>query len=271
MGGERPTLVTKVARAEHGDNHFRGYWLNAELLGHHSMASIAGLAVGGPASSGEDRALLEDMAVAVNVADPRIWPLKVTRLVSAYGSMFAGLAAGNITMDRSLLSMEACCEIAARLVALAERADDLDDAGLAAYLADAWPERRPPGFGVPARKEDERVVGLVGRVRDVYRRQDRRYFRLFERVAEVSRVERNLKPNILLVFSAIALDLGFPPESIGALAWALVQASFQANAVEGAQTAPELMRQLPQEHLYYVGPPDRVSPRAARLRAGRSG
>ena len=46
---ERPKLPTRVARAEHGENLFFGRRVNAELLGAESMASIAGLAVGGPA------------------------------------------------------------------------------------------------------------------------------------------------------------------------------------------------------------------------------
>ena len=257
-----PILITRVARAEHGDNRFRGHWLNAALLGAHSMASMAARAVGGPNLSGEDRAVLEDVAVAVTVADPRIWPLKVTRLGGAYGSMFSALAAGNMTMDQALLSMEACGVIGARMAELAPVAAHLSDAELGLHLTTAWPERRPPGFGVPARSEDERVVGLVRRIRDVHRRHERTYFQLFERVVRVMRSARSLEPNLLLVFSAIALDLGFAPTTIGAMAWSTAQIAFQANAVEAARTAPAVMRELPKGALRYVGPEARVSPRA---------
>jgi hypothetical protein len=263
MRDERPTVVTHVARAAHGDNQFRGHWVNQALLGRQSMASMAALGVGGPLLDGEEREVLEELAVAVTVADPRIWPLKVTRIASAYGSMFAGLAAGNLTMDRSVLSMLACRPIATRLVELARVAADMSEPEFQVHVQRLWDERRPLGFGVPARDEDERVVGLVGRIR-ARGRHERTYFRLFERVVPIVRAARGLEPNLLLAFSAIALDLGFKPEAIGAMAWSTAQVAFQANAVEGAETAPEVLRRLPQAFLHYKGPAPRESPRARR-------
>lgn len=261
MSDDIPVLSTRVARADYADNDFRGHRLNAELLGVERMASMTALAVGGPRLSGEDLAILEDLAVAVTVADPRIWPLKVTRVVGAYGSKFAAFAAGSLVMDGALMSVEICCETARRLAALAPIAQTLDDAALAAHLDEAWPERRPPGFGVPGREADERVVGLRGRMR-AEGRQPRPFFLLFERVAELMRARRGLEANLTLIFGAIGLDLGFLPDKIGSLAWATAQTAFLANAVEGAEQAPEALRRLPKSSLRYVGRAARTSPRA---------
>lgn len=259
--GIPPTLTTRVARALAGDNSFFGHRVNRDLLATETMSSVAGLAVGGPRLRGEDLRLLDELAVAVTVADPRIWPLKVTRVAGAYGSKFAAYAAGNLCMDGALMSVELCRNTAERLLSLAPVARQLDDAALSRHLNEAWPERRPPGFGVPGRAQDERVVGLSARMH-AEGRQPRPYFRLFERVAELMRRERRLEANLTLVFGAIALDLGFSPPQIGALAWATAQNAFLANAVEGAEQAPPVLQVLPQDVLRYEGPGPRVSPRA---------
>lgn len=255
------TIKTCIARAEHGDNRFRGYALNGELVGAHSMASMAALAVGGPLLVGEERALLEDLAVAVTVADPRIWPLKAARIAGAYGSMFAAIAAGNLALERALMGMESCVTVARRLVEVRPLAATLDDVALAAHLAVAWPERRPPGFGVPARAEDERVVGITARVR-ARGADERPFFRLYERIARVSRARRGLEANLQLVFAALALDLGFAAETIGAMAWSTAQIALQANAVEAAREPAALLRRLPDAAIDYIGPAPRLSPRA---------
>ena len=257
-----PELVTRVARAEHGDNRYFGWWVNAELLAQGaSMAEVAVLAATGRRLPAEDLAVVDDLAVAVTVADPRIWPLKLTRIAGAYGSRYAAYAAGALGMDEALMSVEVTSYTAARLVALAPEAAALDDAALAATLAERWPERRPPGFGVPGRSLDERVTGLVAQM-ERRGRDGAPYFRLFERVARLMRESRGLEVNLTLVFAAIALDLGLAPAEVGPLAWATSLNSFLANAVEGAAQAAEALRRLPDEAVRYEGPAPRRSPRA---------
>jgi|GEM_PF-766074 len=262
-----PTLSTAVARARHGDNSFRGYRVNAQLLGEESMSSMAALAVGGPRLRPEDIKILDELAVAVTVADPRIWPLKVTRVAGAYGSMFAAYAAGNLCMDGALMSVALCQETARRLKALAPLAAELGDDALVQHLREAWPERRPPGFGVPGRPRDERVEGLACR-RQADSSAPQPYFDLFERVADLMAEHRGLQVNLTLIFGAIALDLGFEPEQIGALAWSTAENAFLANAVEGAQQAPELLQCLPSSTVRYDGPRPRLSPRAQPSKRG---
>ncbi len=263
MSKDVGSLKTRVAKAQFGDNYFRGHLVNGELLGRETMSSMVAQAVGGPRLQGEDLRLLDELSVAVTVADPRIWPLKVTRVAGAYGSMFAAYAAGNLCMDGALMSVEICSYTAARLKSLAPIAQGLSDEALTEYLAQAWPERRPPGFGVPGRAEDERVTGLSARMR-AEGRTPRPYFLLFERVSASIFDSRKVRCNLTLIYAAIALDLGFEPEQIGALAWATAENAFLANAVEGAQQAPAVLQTLPDSVLRYVGPEPRRSPRALK-------
>lgn len=255
-------LKTRVARAAHGDNRYFDAWVNADLLaGGATMTELAALAATGRRPTSEQTRVLDDLAVAVTVADPRIWPLKLTRVVGAYGSKYAAYAAGALGMDEALMSVEITSRTAARLEALAPVAARLDDDGLVEHLAEAWPERRPPGFGVPGRSADERVTGLVARM-TACGRSERPYFALFSRVAELMRARRGLEVNLTLIFAAIALDLGFAPPQVGPLAWATSLNAFLANAVEGAAQAPDVLRQLPASMVRYEGRAPRTSPRA---------
>ena len=69
---------------------------------------------------------------------------------------------------------------------------------------------------------------------------------------------------VLLIVAAILLDLGIPAEKTGAMAWVATQSCFIANAVEGAEQSPDVLRKLPVEALEYVGPAPRRSLRAIR-------
>ena len=44
--------------------------------------------------------MLDDLAVILSgAADPRIWPLKITRLVGSYGGTIAGFVAGQLCTE----------------------------------------------------------------------------------------------------------------------------------------------------------------------------
>lgn len=261
MSDERPTIRTRVARAGYGDNDFRGYRVNEELVGRETMASMAALAVGGPRLEGEAREILEAVAVAVTVADPRIWPLKVTRIAGAFGSSFFALAAGNLALDGALMSTHTSGEVARRLQELLPKAAGMDDEALLRHLREAWPERRPPGFGVPARPRDERVDGIMAYL-EARGWQERPYIALFRRVRDLMRSAHGLEANLVLIYGAVGLELGFSPELVGPLAWTTAQNALWANAVEASAEPAEVLRRLPKAAATYVGPPPRRSPRA---------
>lgn len=72
------------------DHLFAGYEVFGELLGDESVAGLLALSVGMPKLSQEDVATLNDLAAVNMLCDPRIWPVKLSRLVSSYGSALHG-------------------------------------------------------------------------------------------------------------------------------------------------------------------------------------
>jgi hypothetical protein len=261
------TLPTRVARAEWGENTFFGLRVGADMAGRDSFMSALGIATGGPRLSPEDARVLDDVAVCFTAADPRIWPLKIARLASSYGSSRLAYASAHMALEGGMIG-PCPATPAARLfvgfhASLGDEPTDVEvDAAVAAHL-DAG--GRFHGFGVPYRVEDERVVALErclterGRTRGVH-------WRLMRAIERALCKRKKLPVNIVGAGAAAELDLGFDPEQIGTLMTAAASLSFFANAVEGAEQRPAILQSLPQEVVTYVGRAPRLSPRAEAKR-----
>jgi hypothetical protein len=89
--GTLGALPTRVAHAEWGVNRYFGFPV-PDLLGDETLTGLVALAVGARRLPAAEREVLDDIAVAMTLADPRIWPLKMTRLVASYGGGLAGMA-----------------------------------------------------------------------------------------------------------------------------------------------------------------------------------
>lgn len=261
-----PAIRTSVAVERSSEHDFRGHAVFAELVGHESAGGLLGLAVGGRRLTSDERSVLDDCAVVMALADPRIWPLKLARVVASYGSFVAGLCAGTVCLEEALIGPWSCggaAELLAELAAeLGDRAHD-PDAVEAAVLRRLAAGRRLAGFGVPLRGEDERLVALRARVRALGR-ADLFHWKLMETVAAVVLREQRVQPNIAMGLAPAALDAGFAAREVAPLMVTLLQATFVANAIEGAQQRDAFLRDVPREHVDYVGAPPRTSPRARR-------
>jgi hypothetical protein len=269
LKSETPALPTRVGHAEWGDNRFCGHSVARDLAGRESLAGLMALAIGGRRLQPEACALIDDLAIILMVGDPRIWPLKLVRVASAYGGPLAAVAAATVSFAGARvghpaagLAAEVLVKIEQRVAAARATADVSAEAALEdeckRLLADAG---RPYGFGVPFRPRDERLVMLGERVA-ARGRGEFAYWRLFEQVAETVRRIRGLEPNVGLGAAAVCLDLGFTPAQIGPLITALGACDFWSNAVEGAEQAPPCLQTLPIGSVRYVGPAPRCSPRA---------
>jgi hypothetical protein len=256
-------LPTRVSRAEWGDNRFRGRSVLADVSVHDEFWSVASLALGGPRLRPEEARVLDAATAASLAADPRIWPLKIARLVSAYGGAGAAYGAAQTWLERGIVGPFAARDAAGMLVALATElgeAPSFDEvfATLEARLARG---ERLPGFGTPLRSVDERVVAFLARL-EAFGRADGRHVRLARHLDRASVALRQLHVNIAGMFAAACLDLGFTPAQIGWLCTLTLSVNFLANVVEGAEQAPEVLRRLPDEAVRYVGKAPRPSPRA---------
>jgi hypothetical protein len=259
-----PPLPTRVGHAARGENHFFGHAVGRDLAGRETCTGLLALAIGGRQLSPDERSVLDDIAVVMTVADPRIWPLKLARVVSSYGSTLPAMAAANLCIERALIGHWTSGTAAALLVRLRESIHGaVDDAAavrreVESALASG---ERWMGFGVPFREHDERVAALR-RCLEQKGRVKLPYFRLLDTLAGAMLELKGLRPNIGGAVAAACLDLGYAPREISLLSVALGQADYLANAVEGAAQMPAVLRNLPAEVIRYVGPGPRESPRS---------
>jgi hypothetical protein len=257
-------LPTRVAHAGWDEHRYFGHRVFADLAGKESFTGLLAMAVTGRRLSPEACAVLDDISAVLTVADARIWPLKLTRVISAYGRTIPAFAAGYLSLEGATVGHWLCGRAAEHLLEFAAligaRIDDEDTVREAVRTLLAR-ERNLVGFGVPFRAVDERVVAL----RACMARRGRErlpYWSLLEASSAVMQRERQLPPNMCFGVAAACLDLGLTPPEIAAMATALAQNAFLAHAVEGARQAPAVLRTLPVERMRYAGAPPRTSPRA---------
>ncbi len=259
----KPSLPTRVARADWGENWFFGLRVGADMAGRDSYMSALALASGGKHIDERDARVLDDVAVCFTAADPRIWPLKIARVASSYGSHGIAYACAHMALEGGMIG-PCPATPAAKLFAKfhdelgANPTDDAVDAHVQAHLDSGG---RFFGFGVPYRDIDERVVALE-RCLVARGRADGPHWKLMRSIERALVKQKKLPVNIVGAAAAVELDMGFTPEQIGVLMTGAASLSFIANAVEGATQKPELLQRLPRELVRYVGRAARQSPRA---------
>ncbi|MFI5302491.1 MAG: hypothetical protein ACHREM_30745 [Polyangiales bacterium] len=259
-GDDRPVIKTRVAWAGWEEHQYRGHALFGELAGTTSFSGLLAIAVSGRRLSADDERMLDDLAVCMAVAEPRIWPLKIGRVVASYGSAMAGFCAGHSMIDGSVLGAWTPLGASRLIRALSEDVGDRlgDDAHVRA-MAEALIGRTPRlvGFGVPFRPHDERVAALAKRI-DARGRAQRRHWRLLVALANEARRARSLEVNIGGAAAAVVLDLGFEPHEVAPITMMITSNCFLSNAMEGAEQRAPALRELPTSLVRYVG----RSPRA---------
>jgi hypothetical protein len=258
-------IPTRVAHAEYGDNHYRGYSVSHELAGRETWLGIVVLGVTGRRLSENERGVIDDIGLALTVADPHIWPLKIGRMVAGYGGTLAGLAAGALSLNEARIGHWSTGEAARFLRGVRQAITGLDDVrGIEAACRARLALPEPiAGLGVPFRPVDERVVVLTERI--IARGRDKlEYWKLYGTVAEVLFELKGLRPNVAMPIGAACLDLGFSDREVATVNSFLGLSDFLANAAEGAiQKAPQL-QSLDPASIRYVGPPPRDSGRSSR-------
>jgi hypothetical protein len=202
----------------------------------------------------------------MTAADPRIFPLKLVRVVASYGRVLPACSVGSIYLEDGLIGSWTSSRAARHLTELSRRLEDEkdnDDSFRKSVKNLLKREKKLVGFGVPFRNTDERVEAVRRRLKKTGR-CDLHFWRIMERFAEVIREESGLEPNIGIAAAAVCLDLGFRPRNIGALVTALVQHTILANAIESAHHPNCEFQCIETEKIRYEGRPERISPRFAK-------
>lgn len=253
------SLTTRVAHAGHGAHRFVGHDLFGGLLGEESLTGLIALSVTGRRISSEEKELLDCLSVVLSVADPRIWPLKINRLVGAYGGALAAFGA-QICVEGDLIGMWSAGYAAQTLVELHTALTQSCGADLDALLE---AKKRLTGYGVPFRPRDERLDAL----RECLEKRGRTnltFWQLQEQMSEIVLRTRGIAPNIVIGAAAMLLDMGFEVRQVSPMAHFFNLPVFVANAVEGAAQAPAVLRCLPDDAIDYIGVAPRLSERAQR-------
>lgn len=253
---------SRVARAcADGEHRFFGRDLFADLLPNTSMSALLFLSVTGRLPTPAQGTLLDRLAVVTSVADGRIWPLKLTRLGSAYGSVLPGFAIGQLAIEGETIGMWPVSRAAAQLEAFARVRNDAEARAHVDAIA------RFIGFGVPLRPQDERVLALREYLGPAARGK---FHRAHLRLAALVRESRKLEPNIVSLVASLLLDMGCTPAQAGAMAFFSNMNVFVAHAFESAQLPDPLLRDAG-DAVTYRGVAARTSERKARARKPRNG
>lgn len=260
---KRPIIKTHVAQAGYDDHRFCGRSLFNDLASRTSLTQLIALSVSRHQLPADGIDMLNDVATVLTVADPHIWPLKISRIAGAYGSLFPSLTAGQVCLQEGLIGPWSFNAVAEMLVELEEKlCETLPASQIESLIRDYFTnQKQPPGFGVAFRAVDERLVALESCV-DRRNRNNYRFWRLFLSLKEYSK-KMSLKPHIALGVSAVLLDLGFCSHDVIPLVISLLQAVFLANAVEASREPQLVLQELPSKFVKYVGKKHRVSPRAS--------
>lgn len=245
-------IETRVAHTGADELRLHGYRVFAQLLGRTTAAQALILGMTGVLLDGEEVLVIDDIVTAMSSADPRLWPFKVTRVATAYGSAATGLATTLLAGEGGMYGSNRLAAAAAWLTDLAERGP-LSDAELVAAIRDSG-----GAFGVLYRARDERLIALSAQV--VKRHHDKRlYWSLCDRAIRLAREQLQLEAHVYLALAALCLDLGFPRSAVGGLGFVLLFHDALANAIEGAAQAPEVLRELPWSEIADRSPPARTS------------
>jgi hypothetical protein len=256
-------LRTHVGHAGWGANRYVGHQVPDLLDAHETLTGMLALGVGERRLEPDELGVLDDIAVAMTLADPRIWPLKLVRLVSAYGGCLPAVAAELLCLEEAPIGPWAAGAAASLLVALRGEAPALTASAMLEPVARRLRTgERLPGFTVPLRPEDERLVLVRKRMAERGRDQ-LPHWRVMEGAVTAARQLEGLEPNVVIAMAAACLDLGFTPRQIAVLSVAIVcHTDILPNAVEGSAQRPNVLRRLPDDRICYVGAPPRASPRA---------
>jgi hypothetical protein len=257
-------LPTRVAKALWDEHVIYGKRLFAEIVPAGLARHIA-LVAAGRTLADQDVDLFSYVVACACIPDPHIWPLRAPRLAASFGRFTPGVAAGLLLMETDRLGNKTAVHVGEWLIALSANvgADFTDDDVARAAEALFRDGGRIPGFGVPFRDEDERVVA-ASRFVEQMGHAERRHWRLARAASACVKARHGLAPNYGVACAAILLDMGFAPRDIAPIMLLGIHLGQIPNAVEGAEQRADVLRSLPAEAISYEGPPPRRSPRARK-------
>lgn len=259
------------------DNRFCGSAVFADLATRIAdPTALLCLAFGMPLPNADGREVLRCACLSVTSPDARVWPLKMTRVLASYGNPYAGFFGAQLANFSDRMGPGTATHAALSLRWIAERLEretaptgeptagpaEPTDEQVAAVVAEHLATRgRIAGFGVPFRKEDERLLGLL-RLLSGHSSRQGRFWKLHLRVVAAMRQRDGLEPNIVIALVALFLDLGLPAARAGMFLTSMMAQNFAAHALEASERDAAILQQLEPRFLEDQCAAPRRSPRA---------
>ncbi|MCA9563249.1 MAG: hypothetical protein KC561_07160 [Myxococcales bacterium] len=261
---KKPIIVTRLAHAGWLEHRVRGLNLFETFGADSDIWDVISTAIGGPRLTREGIQTLNNISLTMTNPDPRIPPMKLMRVCAAYGGAMAAYGGFFSVMEDALIGTWSFGTAASALLELEKEIKDIDDleAVTEAVLAAVERRGRIPGYGVPAREKDERVIALRRWLAERGRAKDH-YFRLMNSVDDIMSERFKQSVNIAGAGCAACLDVGLAPRHIHVIGSLFGVAALLANADEGAQEKDQIIQSLPDDLIEYQGPPRRRSPRSS--------
>jgi hypothetical protein len=258
-------IPTRVGWADFGDYDTYGKRLYRDLAGKTPFLALAAFSLTGKLLDDEDAKVLDDLAVCVHVPEPRVWPVKLARVAATSGTVVTGLVAGASVLDSAYIGVHAAGAAASVLRELAgfvERTAATNGARSELIAQFVASREHLAGFGVQARRVDERVVAMRAAL-TARGRAGRPFWSLGEELWAAAE-KKGLGVNVFGAVAAALSDLDLDPDAVASMLALLLQPSFLAHAHEGTQRRAASLARLPADAIRYVGKAPRTSARAAR-------
>ncbi|MEM9454967.1 MAG: citrate/2-methylcitrate synthase [Myxococcota bacterium] len=203
-------------RLEVADHEIRGRLLFAELGRQKTFMQVVALAIAGLELSDEDAGLVEQIAISVQVADPRIWPLTVVRQAAASGRpLGARVIAGIATLSNPYMAAIPVVNFFGVLGRI--EAAEAEGSGLETWLDQVLATgERLPGVGRPVLEGvDERIPPMLEAARRCGRHEGPSV-RLALALERELMARKGIRLNAAGVLAALMRDLGFEANAAGA-------------------------------------------------------
>ncbi|MBL8938877.1 MAG: hypothetical protein JNM69_30225 [Archangium sp.] len=228
-------IATRVGLIIDGDNRFLGRSVFDDWATRLSSPTEAMMAALGVEVNAENAEAFRLIALCGMSPDARVWPLKLTRLLSSWGDPVAGFFGAQLVTAGRVMGPGAAGGAAVMLSWFDTHLGATPTGPEVAEALAKWKREHPGpllGFGVPFRAVDERRAAMLklSHGRPVSKR---RFWQLHLRLAEALPA---VPPNVALCFAALLLDSGVPPEHCGLATSHLMSHVFLAHAIEGAKT-----------------------------------
>ena len=231
---------TKIGHIGFGDHRFRGRSVLNDLIDRADPLEVTWLGITGKTLSPEDKQLLSWMTTAAVAADARVWPLKISRILSSYGNPYAGFFGAQLATPSDRIGAGSLSKASLALQTILNELDlrslEINEENVKPILLN-YLETYPVlnGFGVPFRKKDERLEAFLVRFKG-HPSEQKPHWKLTSVLISLMSELKGVQPNFGIAVAALLMDMGITADLTPFVCSVVIMCPcFSSHAVEGAQ------------------------------------